>query len=339
LTGVKIAKLAEYHLTVLGSCQETGGGRLMSDIKLFKIEGGTASEVSGSALQIEKSLQSAFEKNLEVLLGIKFLASEHATGPVHGGRIDTLGVDEDGCPVIIEYKRSVNENVINQGLFYLDWLLDHRKEFQWLVMEKLGSEVAKEIDWSAPRLICIAGDFTRYDEHAVKQIARNIELIRYRRFDGNLLLLELVRAPKQTKTAISSAIQEEESSESDGSETYLSQQISYRISQSDQTLRDLLEAVRQFLIALGDDVQMKELKYYIAFKRIKNFACVEVYPQAKVVTIHLKVDPQSVDLEDGFSRDVTNIGHFGTGDLQLTLKNMDDFSKAQPLLRKSYEGS
>ena len=183
-----------------------------------------------------------------------------------------------------------------------------------MVMEKLGSEVAKEIDWSAPRLICIAGDFTRYDEHAVKQIARNIELIRYRRFDGNLLLLELVRAPKQTKTAITSAIQEEESSESasDGSETYLSQQISYRISQSDQPLRDLLDAVRQFLIALGDDVQMKELKYYIAFKRIKNFACVEVYPQAKVVTVHLKVDPQSVDLEEGFSRDVTNIGHFPT---------------------------
>jgi predicted transport protein len=313
----------------------------MSDIKLFKIEGGGASEVSGSALQIEKSLQSAFEKNLDVLLGIKFLASEHATGPVHGGRIDTLGVDEDGCPVIIEYKRSVNENVINQGLFYLDWLLDHRKEFQWLVMEKLGSEVAKEIDWSAPRLICIAGDFTRYDEHAVKQIARNIELIRYRRFDGNLLLLELVRAPKQTKTAISSTVKEEESNESaeSGSETYLSQQISYRISQSDQALRDLFEAVRQFLIALGDDVQIKELKYYIAFKRLKNFACVEVYPQARVVTIHLKIDPQSVNLEEGFSRDVTNIGHFGTGDLQLTLKNMDDFAKAQPLLRKSYEGS
>jgi predicted transport protein len=288
-----------------------------------------------------KLIQSAFEKNLDVLLGIKFLASEHATGPVHGGRIDTLGVDEDGCPVIIEYKRSVNENVINQGLFYLDWLLDHRKEFQWLVMEKLGSEVAKEIDWSAPRLICIAGDFTRYDEHAVKQIARNIELIRYRRFDGNLLLLELVRAPKQTKTAIPTVVKEEGSNEpaESGSETYLSQQISYRLSQSDQALRDLFEAIRQFLIALGDDVQMKELKYYIAFKRLKNFACVEVYPQVRVVTIHLKIDPQSVNLEEGFSRDVTNIGHFGTGDLQLTIKNMDDFAKAQPLLRQSYEGS
>jgi predicted transport protein len=208
-------------------------------------------------------------------------------------------------------------------------------------MEKLGSEVAKEIDWSAPRLICIAGDFTRYDEHAVKQIARNIELIRYRRFDGNLLLLELVRAPKQTKTAIPTVVKEEGSNEpaESGSETYLSQQISYRLSQSDQALRDLFEAIRQFLIALGDDVQMKELKYYIAFKRLKNFACVEVYPQVRVVTIHLKIDPQSVNLEEGFSRDVTNIGHFGTGDLQLTIKNMDDFAKAQPLLRQSYEGS
>ena len=135
------------------------------------------------------------EANLEPLLGIRFLASEHSTGPVHGGRIDTLGLDEDDCPVILEFKRAVNENVINQGLFYLDWLLDHRKEFQWLVMEKLGADIAGKVDWSAPRLICIAGDFTRYDQHAVKQIARNIELIRYRRFDSGLLMLELVHAP------------------------------------------------------------------------------------------------------------------------------------------------
>ena len=80
-----------------------------------------------------------FEKNLEALLGVRFLATEYSTGPVHGGRIDTLGIDEDGTPVIIEYKRSINENVINQGLFYLDWLMDHRKEFQWLVLETLGT--------------------------------------------------------------------------------------------------------------------------------------------------------------------------------------------------------
>jgi RecB family endonuclease NucS len=54
--------------------------------------------------------------------GVPWRAS---TGKTHRGRIDSLGLDENGCPVIIESKRKLNENVINQGLFYLDWLLDH----------------------------------------------------------------------------------------------------------------------------------------------------------------------------------------------------------------------
>jgi hypothetical protein len=69
----------------------------------------------------------------------------------------------------MEYKRSVNENVINQGLFYLDWLLDHKAEFELMTLRKYGESVADSIDWSSPRLLCIAGGFTKYDEHAVQQ--------------------------------------------------------------------------------------------------------------------------------------------------------------------------
>ena len=65
-------------------------------------------------------------------------------------------------------------------------------DFQWLVLEKLGKEDADSVDWSAPRLICIAGDFNRYDDHSVRQIQRNIELFRYRRFGADLLMLDLV---------------------------------------------------------------------------------------------------------------------------------------------------
>src|ERR1700722_6656040 len=152
----------------------------MSDIKLFAIGESRVAELAGSAVQIEASLQSLFESNLEALLGVRLVAHEYSTGPVHGGRIDTLGLDEDGSPVIIEYKRALNENVINQGLYYLDWLMDHRGDFAVVVQKQLGREAADNIDWSGPRLLCIAGDFTRYAEHAVKQTARNIELIRYR---------------------------------------------------------------------------------------------------------------------------------------------------------------
>jgi hypothetical protein len=70
--------------------------------------------------------------------------------------------------------------------------MDHKAEFKLLVMEKLGAAQAASIDWTAPRLLCIAGDFNRYDEHAVQQMNRNIELVRYRRYGDELLLLELV---------------------------------------------------------------------------------------------------------------------------------------------------
>ena len=107
----------------------------MGDIKLFRVANGKVDELSGTTDTIEKSVQTQFEKNLEVLLGVRFLASEFT---ITEGRVDTLGLDENGCPVIIEYKRASNENVVTQGLFYLDWLMGHQKDFQWLVLEKFG---------------------------------------------------------------------------------------------------------------------------------------------------------------------------------------------------------
>jgi predicted transport protein len=311
----------------------------MSDIKLFQMQASGVNELTPRSAQIEKSLQALFEQNLEALLGIRFLATEYSTGAVHGGRIDTLGLDENGCPVIIEYKRTVVENVINQGLFYLDWLMDHRKEFQWLVMEKLGPEVAKNVDWSGPRLVCIAGDFTRYDGHAVKQINRNIELLRYRKFGDELLMIEQVHSTRVAKPASqpSVAAAKEEPLAVSGKDPYLSQQISYRIANASPELRDLYEAVSAYLTGLGDDVQAKETKLYMAFKRIKNFACVEVFPQAKVVTCFLKLNPDTVTLEADFTRDVRKIGHFGTGDLEVLIRTQDDFVKAQPLFQRAYE--
>jgi RecB family endonuclease NucS len=109
----------------------------MSDTRIFKTSGNSVRELKGSSIALEKSLQTYIEQNLETMLGIKFLASEYSTGKTHRGRIDTLGIDENYCPVIIEYKRALNENVINQGLFYLDWLLDHKAEFKLKVMEPL----------------------------------------------------------------------------------------------------------------------------------------------------------------------------------------------------------
>jgi len=94
---------------------------------LFKIQNNKVKKLLTTKLSREKNLQSLFEENLEEILNIAFLASEYSTS--FGGRIDTLGIDKNGAPVIIEYKKNQNDNVINQGLSYLRWLLDHKADF------------------------------------------------------------------------------------------------------------------------------------------------------------------------------------------------------------------
>lgn len=321
----------------------------MSDLKLFRVSDDGVVELEGSAVPLERSLQQLFERNLEALLGVRFLASEHSTGVRHGGRIDTLGLDENGLPVIIEYKRQQGENVINQGLFYLDWLMDHKGEFELLVTKQLGREAGEGIEWS-PRLLCIAGDFTRYDIHAVQQINRTIELIRYRRYGDDLILLEQVNTPTpagaqsaRSAPAEASAAREPVAGRRTSrpamgrTESYVT--VEERLANADAGTQELFEELKGWIEALGDDVQMKTLKQYFAFKRIKNFACVEVYPRNATVLVFVKVDPDTVELEEGFTRDVRQIGHFGTGDLEITLRRPEDLARAEPLLRRSYEGS
>ena len=302
----------------------------MSDLKLFQTRGGALAELQSASAPLERALQTLFERNLEALLGVRFLASEFVTS--HGGRMDTLGIDENGYPVIIEYKRDRSENVINQGLFYLDWLMDHRGDFELLVRDRFGKAAADEIEWSAPRLICIAADFTRYDTHAVKQMGRNIELVRYRRFGDDLLLLELL-------TAVSVAPAPVIDASGQVAPVHKYKTLTEAMADAGPALANLYADVESFLLALGDDVTQKTLRFYVAFRRIKNFACVEVKTSLNLVRLYLKIDPDSIVLEEGFTRDVRKIGHFGTGDLEVTLKSHDDLERAKPLIVRSYEDS
>ncbi len=299
----------------------------MSDIKVFRIDGDAVSELPGQSMAVEKSLQTIIERHLDTFLGVRFLASEHSTGGTHGGRIDTLGLDENSCPVIIEYKRALNENVINQGLFYLDWMLSYKAAFQLLVMERLGNEAAEGIDWSGPRLLCIAGDFTKYDVHAVQQIDRNIDLIRYRRYGDGLLVFELVNATSAPP------IETEEAGE-----THYTT-VSEHFDRASDELKDRFEALKAFFLALGDDVQMKTLKYYFAFKRLRNFAIVEIRPQSGALVVSSKANLDEADLVDGFTRDIHGVGPYDTCDLEITITSDADLEKAKPLLVKSYEAS
>jgi predicted transport protein len=199
------------------------------------------------------------------------------------------------------------------------------------VLERFDKPTADLIDWNAPRLICIAADFTKYDEHAVQQINRNIELIRYRIFGQDLLLLELVNAVSVKPNASVKT-----TTKSGRTGTGRDKTIAEWLEETPSLSHRLFESLEAFVSSLGDDVQRKDLSLYVAFKRIKNF--VTVVFKKNGLYVYANINPQGIELKSGFTRDVTSIGHWGTGNLEITLNSEADFVLAKPLIVQAYEG-
>lgn len=294
----------------------------MAEIKLFSLNEGVK-ECTSSEVVLEKELQTLIEQNMETFFGVRFLKSEYT---ITNGRMDSIGIDENNSPVIFEYKRSQNENVINQGLFYLDWLLDHKADFKLLVIEKLGMEAADDIDWSVPCVICVAHDFTKYDVHAVNQMQRNIKLVSYRKYDDGLLLLEHLNAPT-VKPITEGGIVEGERNNTQ--KTHVE-----KLTAASDNIKTLYHSICDFIESLGDDIIANQLKLYLAYKKVQNLVCIEIYN--KQILLYVKLNPETVPLESGFTRDMRGTGHYGTGDLQIIIKNAVDFEKAKPLLERAY---
>lgn len=293
----------------------------MSEIKLFNISATNKStQIKAKSLRLEKQIQDIVEKNLEELFGIRFLASEYI---IDNGRVDTLGLDENNCPVIIEYKLDSHSNVINQGLFYLDWFMEHKADFDILCREKLGTKV--DIDWDNPRLLCIATDFNKYDDNAIKQINRNIELIRYTLFENDFLMVQLA-----------SAVSEKPKASHSSGDKYPHDRIEYRLKTANKNIIGYTEELDEYILNLGDDIQKKELKNYWAYKTIKNLACIVINKEK--LGVYLSIDYKDVEDPKSNVDDVKDKGHWGTGNTVVFVSNDEELEYAKKLIRKVYNG-
>lgn len=292
----------------------------MSDIKLFKYKP-QVKEMKGASVSLEKDLQTVIEKNMQEFFGVTFLASEYA---IDSGRMDSVGIDENNCPVIFEYKRRVNQNVINQGLYYLDWMLEHKDSFELLVLKKLGQQVADQIDWSIPRLICVAEDYNRYDERAIKLIKGSISLIRYKKFDDEILMFELINS---IKSKASNDISTKENSK------YAEKTFNEQYESAPAKMKNIYGDLREYTLSLGDDVSENTLKKYTAFKKIKNFVTMEIY--SSKILVDFRLNPDNFTLTDNL-RDIRAIGHWGCGGLQYIIKSEKDIEYAKELIQKAY---
>ncbi|MFA5780040.1 MAG: DUF5655 domain-containing protein [Elusimicrobiota bacterium] len=289
---------------------------------IFKISGQKVEKLKIKKFKNEKELQKLFEENLEEIFGIRFLASEFTI--TRGGRIDTLGLDEDGSPVIIEYKENEKDNVINQGLFYLDWLVDHRGDFEILVQKKLGSKV--KVNWDFPRLVLVAQSYNEYDKYAVNRISENIELKKYILYDNNVIFIENVVLPNrkaETKKSKKTSIVYKE---------YITED---HLSGKSDKVKELFKELHERIVKLDDKIKEKALKFYVAYELDRNFA--EVVIQSNGLWVHVDIRREEVEDPENKLIDVSDKGHWATGDLKMRVENLKDIEYCVNIIKQSYE--
>lgn len=298
---------------------------------LYKLDSGKTIQIKPGTFPLERHLQRLFEQNLEDLLGVRFIASEVTTGDRQRGRIDTIGIDQDGNPTIIEYKKSAKDNVINQGLFYLDWLVDHKGDFT-LLAQKISKSVF--IDWSNPRLILIAESFSEYDKYAINRMGSNISLWIYRLYGNDLLYLdEMITTNSTMEKKTSLERQKTTKPESETAEIYT---IESHLQGKQQAVIDLFETLRNRIFQLNSDETLTEkaTKNYIAFRHGKNFC--EVWVQASKLKIWIDMPPSEVNDPFNITRDVSKVGHWGTGDLEVTLEDETQLDQVMDVINQAY---
>lgn len=305
---------------------------------LFEISKDVLSPVEQTNFAAEKILQTLIERNLRFVFNCRFVASEFPTGAQHAGRIDTLALSEDDNPVIIEYKKVESSELITQSLFYLSWIYDHRGDFEIAARKSLGHAVA--VEWSDLRLICIAPNYKKYDLHAVQVMGANIELWTYRLFKNSTLYLEEVFQKSYATPALASDDTKNPVIVAAGRKAAITRATAtYTFEQHLQgkpaKIRELALALQAFILGLDPAIEESPKKFYVAYRISQNIACMELQKQR--VILYLKLNPKEVSGPPEISRDMTDIGHYGTGDFEVSIRGPEDLEVARPFIEMAYQ--
>jgi len=295
---------------------------------IFQINNNNVKKVPPIKISLERDIQKIFEENLDKILNITFLASEYSTS--FGGRIDSLGIDNNGAPVIIEYKKGQNNNVINQGLSYLRWLLDHKADFDVLVQKV---KIDTDIDWASPRVICIAESYNKFDLDTADLLPMKIELLKYRIYENGVLLVE----PETQQKIRISTVKVFDKKETNSLKERKQYTVNDHLKNASKKIKEIFVIMKEQIVALDETIIEEPKAKYIAYKLATNFVDVVVLKDS--LKLFFNVPSGKLDDPHSIARNLTKptrIGHWGNGDYEAKFSNKKDIEKIMELIKQSY---
>ena len=275
----------------------------------------------------EKELQVFFEKNIENILGYKFIDTEFTVGNF---RIDTLAFDDETKSFkIIEYKNVRNHSLVDQGYTYLKMLLERKADFVLQYNVQNNASLSKEdIDWSQSRIIFVSPIYTEYQLNATDFKNIPIDLIKITRYEEDIVEIDFIKKNSNVKIQEVNMISDTKNVNKE-IVVYTEEEHLNKVSND---LRSLYEKFKTRVLEL-DDIDVDPKKLYIAFKGSRNICDVEFNKNRLKIYINVRkgnlIDPLKI------TKDVSDVGHWGNGDYFTFINNEDDIDNVIPLIKQS----
>lgn len=300
-------------------------------MQLYQTKSHELLELIENPFRLEKEIQVLFEQNLFEFTGLEFVKSEFV---IKSNRIDTLAYDdESNAFVIIEYKRERNYSVVDQGVSYLNLMLDYKADFVLEYNESQKKNLKRQdVDWSQSRILFVSPSFTDFQKQSTNFKDLGIELWEIKRYQNGIISINPLQ---KTKSAPSiKQVQKVESEEIQKITKEIQQyDEDYHLADKTDDIKELYEQFRDSILNLASDLEINPKKIYIGFKKQKrNIVYIEI--QRKILRITLNAKTGQLDDSKSLCRDVSNIGHWGVGDYQTDVSDTENLEYILSLIKQ-----
>lgn len=268
----------------------------------------------------EHQLQKYIESYLNQFFQCYFLKSFYK---IQSGEIDTLAITEDGNPCIIEYKHKQEDTVLNQIVFYYDWLMQRSTKFEFERIVKENETTKKiDVDWSKIRLICVAKQYSNWDISLIKHLDAEIECYSYTYHENELdiHLDPIVNQFKKQKVY-------------NGKQTNKEITLEDHRNKADKEGKILLDKLRDEIFKMGDDIEEGYAPNYIKYFVKTTFLAIHIRKEWLVV--QLRVNEKTFKDPKKITKDISQRGW--TVSREMKIDSMDKLNYALNLIKQAYE--
>lgn len=296
---------------------------------LIKTSKGKVERILQNEFKLEKELQNFIENNFQELLNLELVKSEFV---VEKYRIDTLGFDkENKAFVIVEYKRGNSYSVIDQGYSYLSTVLNNKAELILEYNERMNKTLKRdEIDWSQTRIIFISQSFSKFQKDSLNFKDLPIELYEIKRYMGDIISFEGVKSRDNAESINTISSKNEEIKQVSKEIKRYTLDDHYR--NSNENIIELYKLFLEKIENMIPDIEIEPKKLYIALKNNKK-NIIDFRLQKNALKMWLNAKKGALNDSKNLSKDVSNTGHWGNGDYEISISNDDELEYILSLIK------